>query len=193
MLTVHCDQNNSYKKTINGFQVKKINEIRNVIFGLRQEKPCTKAEFHQIEHLMEFILSDNLAFTYLDNVLRCKQNFQKHLQDFELYKQNLHLQVKGLCMISFVFSLLYHMCYCIDSIESNHCSLPQLKWLLEYTHLQKCINPMLKNISQTSNLQEVWTIRVTCKFKLAPTNQIATTKAYDRPSYPLISLCFKKQ
>ena len=86
MLTVHSDQSNSYKITINGFQVKKINEIRNVIFGLRQEKPCTKAEFHQIEHLMEFILSDNLAFTYLDNVLRCKQNFQKHLQDFELDK-----------------------------------------------------------------------------------------------------------
>ena len=33
MLTVHCDQNNSYEITINGFQVRKINEIRNVIFG----------------------------------------------------------------------------------------------------------------------------------------------------------------
>ena len=33
MLTVHCDQNNSYEITIkNGFQVRKINEIRNVIF-----------------------------------------------------------------------------------------------------------------------------------------------------------------
>ena len=29
MLTVHCDQNNSYEITINGFQVRKINEIRN--------------------------------------------------------------------------------------------------------------------------------------------------------------------
>ena len=27
MLTVHCDQNNSYEITINGFQVRKINEI----------------------------------------------------------------------------------------------------------------------------------------------------------------------
>ena len=35
MLTVHCDQNNSYEITINGFQVRKINAIRNVIFGLR--------------------------------------------------------------------------------------------------------------------------------------------------------------
>ena len=28
MLTVHCDQSNSYESTINGFQVRKINEIR---------------------------------------------------------------------------------------------------------------------------------------------------------------------
>ena len=27
MLTVHCDQSNSYEITINGFQVRKINEI----------------------------------------------------------------------------------------------------------------------------------------------------------------------
>ena len=31
MLTVHCDQNNGYEITINGLQVRKINEIRNVI------------------------------------------------------------------------------------------------------------------------------------------------------------------
>ena len=31
MLTVHCDQNDSYEITINGFQVSKINEIINVI------------------------------------------------------------------------------------------------------------------------------------------------------------------
>ena len=31
MLTVHCDQNNSYEITINGFQVRNINEIRKVI------------------------------------------------------------------------------------------------------------------------------------------------------------------
>ena len=36
MLTVHCDQNNSYEIAINGFQVRNINEIRNVIFGLGQ-------------------------------------------------------------------------------------------------------------------------------------------------------------
>ena len=37
MLTVHCDKNNSYEITINGFQVRKINEInkiRNVPFLL---------------------------------------------------------------------------------------------------------------------------------------------------------------
>ena len=41
VLTVHCDQNNSYEITINGFQVRKINEIRNVIFGLRYGKPSS--------------------------------------------------------------------------------------------------------------------------------------------------------
>ena len=41
LLTVHCDQNNSYEITINGFQVRKINEIRNVIFGLRYGIPSS--------------------------------------------------------------------------------------------------------------------------------------------------------
>ena len=35
MLTVHCDQSDSYEITINGFKVRKINEIGDVIFGLR--------------------------------------------------------------------------------------------------------------------------------------------------------------
>ena len=35
---VHCDQSNSYERNINGFQVRKVNEIRNVIFGLRYGK-----------------------------------------------------------------------------------------------------------------------------------------------------------
>ena len=35
MLTVHCDQNNSYEININGFQVRRINETINVFFGLR--------------------------------------------------------------------------------------------------------------------------------------------------------------
>ena len=34
-------QNNSYEITINGFQVRKINEIRNEIFGLRYGKPSS--------------------------------------------------------------------------------------------------------------------------------------------------------
>ena len=41
ILTVHCDQNNGYEITINGFQVRKINEIRNVIFGLPYGKPSS--------------------------------------------------------------------------------------------------------------------------------------------------------
>ena len=39
MLTVHCDQNNRYEITINGFKVRKINEIRNVIFVFCYGKP----------------------------------------------------------------------------------------------------------------------------------------------------------
>ena len=41
MLTVHCDKNNSYEITINGFQVRKRNEIRNVVFGLHYGKPSS--------------------------------------------------------------------------------------------------------------------------------------------------------
>ena len=41
ILIVHCDENNCYKITINGFQVKNINEIRNIIFGLRYGKPSS--------------------------------------------------------------------------------------------------------------------------------------------------------
>ena len=40
-LNAHCDQNNSSEITINGYQVRKINEIRNVIFGLRHGKPSS--------------------------------------------------------------------------------------------------------------------------------------------------------
>ena len=39
MLTDHCDQNDRYEITINGFQVRNINEMRDIIFGLRYGKP----------------------------------------------------------------------------------------------------------------------------------------------------------
>ena len=35
MLAVHSDQNDSYELTMSGYQARKINEIRNVIFGLQ--------------------------------------------------------------------------------------------------------------------------------------------------------------
>ena len=38
-LTVHCDQNNNYEITINGSQVRKINEIKKVITSLCYGKP----------------------------------------------------------------------------------------------------------------------------------------------------------
>ena len=41
MLTVYFDQNNSKEITIDGYQVRKINEIGNVIFGLRYGKPSS--------------------------------------------------------------------------------------------------------------------------------------------------------
>ena len=40
-MSSYYDQNNSYEKTIDGFEVRKINEIRNVIFGLRYGKPLS--------------------------------------------------------------------------------------------------------------------------------------------------------
>ena len=42
MLTVYCDQNSSYEITISGFQVRKIKEIRNVIFSLHYGKPSSE-------------------------------------------------------------------------------------------------------------------------------------------------------
>ena len=45
MLTIHCDQNDSYEITVNGYQVRKINEIRNVIWSpLWETFPSVKAE-----------------------------------------------------------------------------------------------------------------------------------------------------
>ena len=41
MLTVDSDQNDSYEITINDFQVRKINKMINVIFGLRNGKPSS--------------------------------------------------------------------------------------------------------------------------------------------------------
>ena len=44
MLVVHCNENHSYEITMNGYQVRKINEInkiRDVIFGLRYGKPSS--------------------------------------------------------------------------------------------------------------------------------------------------------
>ena len=49
ILTVYCDRNNSYEITINGFQVRKINKIRNVIFCLRYGKPSSAL----VEYLMK--------------------------------------------------------------------------------------------------------------------------------------------
>ena len=54
MLTVHCDQNNSYEITINGFQVRKINEIRNVIFGLRYGKPSSADTENYVSYFVYF-------------------------------------------------------------------------------------------------------------------------------------------
>ena len=34
MLTVHCDQNDNYVIAVNGYQARKVSEIRKVIFGL---------------------------------------------------------------------------------------------------------------------------------------------------------------
>ena len=68
MLTVHCDQNNSYEITTNGFQVRIINEIRHLIFSLRYGKPSSAQrldqswDVHQAEYLMKSkYFGENLA------------------------------------------------------------------------------------------------------------------------------------
>ena len=40
MLTVHFDQKHSCEITINGFQVRKVNKIRNVIFAMGNLPQC---------------------------------------------------------------------------------------------------------------------------------------------------------
>ena len=40
-MTVHCDRNNSYEMTINGFQVRKINEIKKRNFRSLLRKPSS--------------------------------------------------------------------------------------------------------------------------------------------------------
>ena len=47
MLTVHCNQNDSYEITMND-QDRKINEIRDLIFGLQ---PSIKAKFWNVTKL----------------------------------------------------------------------------------------------------------------------------------------------
>ena len=55
MLTVHCDQNNSYEITINGFQGRKINEIRNVRLPLWETFLSIKAEVWMFTKLNTYI------------------------------------------------------------------------------------------------------------------------------------------
>ena len=61
MLTVHCVQNHSYEITMNGLQVRQINEIRNVIFGLRKPSSALRPswDLHQVEYFHQVL---NLVF-----------------------------------------------------------------------------------------------------------------------------------
>ena len=56
-ITIICDENNSHEITISGYKVRKITEIRNVIFGLRYGTPSSalrpKLDVHEVEYLMK--------------------------------------------------------------------------------------------------------------------------------------------
>ena len=87
MLTVHCDQNNSYEITINGFQVRKINEIRNVIFGLRYGKPSSAlrpklgcSPSWVLDDIQRFLgqpcLNKHRFVTYVNSIEKSENNLQ---------------------------------------------------------------------------------------------------------------------
>ena len=78
------DHNNSYEITINGFQDRKINDIRNVIFGLCYGKPSSvlrweggKRSFSQIN----FNLCSNERSTFC-GFKRCSTTSQLNLDLF---------------------------------------------------------------------------------------------------------------
>ena len=66
MLTVHCDQNNSYEITINGFQVGKINEIRNLISSSTQlgEHPNSGLKAEEGNYVSYFVYYSDLKTIY---------------------------------------------------------------------------------------------------------------------------------
>ena len=87
VLTVHCDQNNSYEITINGFQVRKINEIRNVIFGFRYGKPSSAlrpklgcSPSWVLDDIQRFLgqtcLSKHRFVTYVNSIEKSENNLQ---------------------------------------------------------------------------------------------------------------------
>ena len=61
MLAVHCDRNNSYQITMNGYQARKINEMIYVSSVSSYGKPSS-GEVHQVEYLMRSkYFGENLA------------------------------------------------------------------------------------------------------------------------------------
>ena len=80
MLTVHCDQKNNYEITINGFQVRKINEIRNIILGLSYGKPSSA--FLEVGM---FTKLSTWLFVWLDNHLQLFHNYYFDYKHYLLY------------------------------------------------------------------------------------------------------------
>ena len=86
MLTVHCDQNNSYEITINCFQVRKINEIRNVIFGLRYGK-TSSALRPRLECSSSWVLDEIKFFdeNYFITITLMTMNSQHSYKNFKAF------------------------------------------------------------------------------------------------------------
>ena len=88
MLIVHGDQNNSYEITINGYQIRKINEIRNVIFGLHYGKPSS-ALGRKLECSPSWVLDDIQRF--LGEPCLNKHRFVIYVNSIEKSESNLQI------------------------------------------------------------------------------------------------------
>ena len=90
MLTAHFDQNYSYEITINGFQVRKISKIRNVIFGLRYGKPSSSLR-PKLGCSPSWVLDDIQRF--LGQLCLNKHRFVTYVNSIEKSKNNLQIPV----------------------------------------------------------------------------------------------------
>ena len=107
LLAVLCDQNNSYEITINGYQARKINEIRNVIFGLQHDMTWGLISGRRLNrewgsksrtYGIEITLADAWADFKIDNSLSQPCNYYYKKWDFfDIFQK---LPIKRFCFFA---------------------------------------------------------------------------------------------